>query len=78
MKKLFIQAADRYREKYELLTNRADDFKMGINFLNALKRVHILLGERSEAETLKKKVDIWTSKLEVDTKKQEYTASRRS
>jgi len=78
MKKLLHQAADRYREKYELSTNRFDDFKMGINFLNSLKRVHILLGERSDAETLKKKADIWSSKLEVDMKKKEEAASRRA
>ena len=71
MKRLLQNAADRYREKYELSTNRIDDFKMGIHFLNALKRIHILLGERADAETLKKKADIWTSKLEVDSKKQE-------
>ncbi|MDR0497885.1 MAG: hypothetical protein LBH42_09745 [Treponema sp.] len=76
MKKLLLQAADRYREKYELSTNRFDDFKMGINFLNSLRRIHALLGERGDAETLKKKADIWSSKLEVDTKKQEEAAKR--
>jgi len=78
MKKLLLQAADRYREKYELSTNRIDDFKMGIHFLNALKRVHILLGERSDAEMLKRKADIWTSKLEVDMKKQEESPLKRA
>jgi len=77
MKKLLSQAADRYREKYELSTNRIDDFKMGIHFLNALKRVHILLGDRSDAETVKKKADIWAAKLEVDMKKQEEEAVKR-
>ena len=77
MKRLLHGAADRYREKYELSTNRIDDFKMGINFLNALKRVHILMGERSEAETIRKKSDIWNSKLAVDMKKQEDAAQKR-
>lgn len=77
MKKLLMQAADRYREKYELSTNRIDDFKMGIHFLNSLRRIHALLGERENAETLKKKVDIWSSKLEKDTKKQEEAALKR-
>jgi hypothetical protein len=76
MKKLLMQAADRYRGKYELSTNRIDDFKMGINFLNSLKRNHMLLGERDNAETLKKKADIWASKLEVDLKKQEESSKR--
>ena len=71
IKKLLLQAADRYREKYELSTNLADDFQMGIHFLNALKRIHVVLGEREDVETLKKKADIWTAKLEIDMKKQE-------
>jgi hypothetical protein len=78
LKKLLMQAADRYREKYELSTNRKDDFKMGINFLNSLRRVHTLLGEREDVETLKKKADIWTVKLEMDIKKQEEASLKRS
>jgi hypothetical protein len=70
-KRLLMQAADRYREKYELSTSRVDDFKMAINFLSALRRLHIILGEREDAETVKKKLDIWASKLEIDLKKQE-------
>jgi hypothetical protein len=71
IKKLLMQAADRYREKYELSTNRIDDFKQGILFLSALRRVNIVLGDREGAETSKKKLDIWTLKLESDLKKQE-------
>jgi hypothetical protein len=78
VKKLLMQAADRYREKYELSTNRTDDFKMGINFLSALKRLHILLGDRDDVETVKKKLDIWASKLETDIKKQEEAALRKA
>ena len=77
IKKLLSQAADRYREKYELSTNRIDDFKMGIHFLDSLKRIHILLGERADAETIKKKSDIWNTKLEVDMKKQDEAALKR-
>ena len=77
IKKLLSQAADRYREKYELSTNRIDDFKMGISFLRALRRFHILLGERDEVEILKKKIDIWSTKLEVDIKRQEEAALKR-
>jgi len=77
MKKLLLQAADRYREKYELSTNRVDDFRMGIHFLNSLRRIHALLGERENAETVKKKAEIWSSKLEVDLKKQEESALKR-
>jgi hypothetical protein len=71
IKKLLMQAADRYREKYELSTNRVDDFKQGINFLSALKRIHILMGDREDAETVKKKLEIWSAKLETDIKRME-------
>lgn len=71
IKKLLMQAADRYREKYELSTNRIDDFKVAIAFLNSLRRVNALLGDRDEAESVKKKSDIWAAKLEADQRKQE-------
>jgi hypothetical protein len=76
IKRQLMQAADRYREKYELSTNRVDDFKQGINFLAALRRFHIILGDRDEAETVKKKLDIWSTKLESDLKKQEELRKR--
>ncbi|MDR0600234.1 MAG: hypothetical protein LBG84_09195 [Treponema sp.] len=71
IKKLLTQTADRYRERYELSTNRIDDFKEGINFLNALKRIHALMGDKDEVETIKKKLDIWSVKLETDIKRAE-------
>jgi hypothetical protein len=71
IKKLLNQAADRYREKYELSTNRIDDFKQGINFLHALRRIHILMGDRDDTETVKKKLEIWSAKLETDIKRNE-------
>jgi hypothetical protein len=70
-KKLLMQTADRYREKYELSTNRIDDFKQGIAFLSALRRLHVVLGDRDDAETIKKKLDTWTVKLEADLKKKD-------
>jgi hypothetical protein len=69
-KKLLGQAADRYRQKYELSTNRIDDFRLGINFLSALRRLCIVTGDQNEANMTKKKLDIWTAKLEKDSEKQ--------
>jgi hypothetical protein len=77
-KRLLSQAADRYREKYELSTNRIDDFKSGINFLSALQRLHLMLGDKNEAETVKKKLDIWMTKLEIDIKRQEEAAGKKT
>lgn len=75
-KKLMSQAADRYREKYELSTGRTGDFKMGISFLSALRRLHIIMSERDDAEIAKKKLDIWTAKLDSDLKKQEGSGKK--
>jgi hypothetical protein len=69
VKRLLAEAADRYREKYELSTNEPEDFMQGIYFLGALRRIHILLGEREDAEMIKKKQDVWTAKLKTDSKK---------
>ena len=70
-KDLLQQAADRYREKYELSTMRIDDIKAGINFLAAVRRLHIVLGETDQAEVVKKKAEIWRTKMENDLKKQD-------
>ena len=77
VKKLLQQAADRYRGKYELSTGRIGDFKMGITFLSALRRFHILLNDRDEAEAAKKKLEIWSTKLENDLKKAEESGSKK-
>jgi hypothetical protein len=71
VKKLLQQSADRYREKYELSTMRLDDIKKAILFLAAMKRLHALLGEVEEAEVVKKKMEIWKTKMEDDQRKQE-------
>jgi len=77
VKKLLLQAADRYREKYELSTSRIGDFKMGITFLSALRRFYILLNDRDEADATKKKLEIWSTKLENDLKKAEESGSKK-
>jgi len=71
VKKLLQQSADRYREKYELSTMRLDDIKKAILFLAGMKRLHSLLGEVEEAEVVKKKMEIWKTKMEDDQKRQE-------
>jgi hypothetical protein len=73
---LLQQAADRYREKYELSTLRIDDIKAAINFLSAVRRMHIVLGESDQADVVKKKSDIWRSKMENDLKKAEEKPKR--
>jgi hypothetical protein len=76
IKKLLAQAASRYRDKYELSTGQVLDFKTGISFLAALRRIHVILAESEDAEEMKKKLHIWTTKLETDTKKQKKEKKR--
>lgn len=71
VKMLLQQCADRYRLKYERDTNKASDFRQAILFLAALRRVNIALGDRDEAETLKRKIEAWNTKMEADEKKAE-------
>ena len=54
-----------------LSTGRIDDFRLGINYLLALRRIHLILNERNEAEEAKKKADIWKEKMDKDHKKNE-------
>ena len=75
-KELLQQAADRYREKYELSTMRIDDIKNGINFLLALRRLYVVLSESDQAEVIKKKTEIWRLKMENDIKKADAAAKR--
>lgn len=77
IKKLLQTTADRYREKYEVSSMKMDDFKQAILFLNALRRLHVVFGERSEADELKKKIEIWSAKLENDLKKRDEESKRR-
>jgi hypothetical protein len=78
VKKLLNAAADRYRQKYELSTNQADDFEKGIRFLGALRRLHINLGESNEAEELKKRIDVWTAKLKADIKRKAEVSQKKA
>ena len=69
VKKMLMEAATRYREKYELNTFRIDDFKLALNYLSALRRLHLYLGENNDAETVKKNLEIWKIKMEKDSTK---------
>ena len=71
VKKLLQASADGYREKYELSTLRIDDFKLAIGYLGSLRRLNALVGEPEEANDLKRKMDIWKSKMDQDIKKKE-------
>jgi len=71
VRELLQKSADRYLERYTLATSRIDDFKRAIDFLLALKRLHTLLGEVEQAEVVKRKADVWKSRMEDEEKRAE-------
>lgn len=70
-KDLLQQSADAYREKYELAGRQTIDMKHSLDLLNSLRRIHLVLAENEKAEELKKKIDIWKTKMENDMKADE-------
>ncbi|GHV65033.1 hypothetical protein AGMMS49587_18600 [Spirochaetia bacterium] len=76
-KKLYTEAADRYREKYEVSSNQIEDFKQATSFLSGLMRLLLIMGDRNEFEAVKKKRDTWSAKLEADIKKQAEAAAKK-
>lgn len=76
-RRLLQSAADSYRKKYELSTHRMDDFRQAISYLGALKRLSLLLGRQQESVALKKKMEIWKSKMDTDQKNSELAKRHR-
>ena len=70
-KDLLQRSADRYLERYTLATSRIDDFKRAIDYLLALKRLHTLLGETEQADVMKRKADVWKSRMEDEERRAE-------
>lgn len=73
VKQLLDESANSYRQKYELSTSRLEDFKLAIRYLAALRRLLVLLGETAESEVVKKKIEVWKSKMEADSKNREQS-----
>lgn len=66
--KLLNDAANAYRDKYELSTRRIDDMRNGIKYLLALRKLYISLGNVDSAEEIKKKAIVWKDKMDADAK----------
>ena len=71
VKEFLIKASNRYREKYELTNQTADDMKKAIDYLKALKRIHILFNESEEVQNVGKRIELWAQKFETDLKAKE-------
>jgi hypothetical protein len=71
IKDLLLRASNRYREKYELTSHSAEDMKKAVDFLRALKRIHILFKENNDVQSVSKRIELWSQKLEADIKLQD-------
>lgn len=67
-------SANNFRLKYELTTNKLDDFRRAILILATLKRLYSYIGKKKELAEVQKKVDVWKMKLKSDMEKQEKIA----
>jgi len=68
LRTLIEKSSGEYRDKYELSTRRIDDMRIAINLLIAKRRIAMILGEREEAEEIKKKASVWKDKMDADQK----------
>jgi len=75
-RKLLDQAANRYREKYELSTLRFDDFRLAIKYLGALRYIYLSINKSVDADNIKRKMEIWQAKLESDLKRKDIAAKQ--
>ncbi len=70
-KRIIELSAQKYRTKYELSTRDIADMNKGIDLLNLLVRINIILNEQEIAQDNKKTIEKWKEKLELDIKKKE-------
>ncbi|MDR2842625.1 MAG: hypothetical protein LBV52_05435 [Spirochaetaceae bacterium] len=64
-KQLLSKSAESFHGRFELVTRRKEDLRVAIVYLNSLRRLHILFGEKEDAESAKKKSDNWTAIMDT-------------
>lgn len=71
VRKMLLQVAERYRDAFMIYSNQIEDLKKGILFLSTLMRLNALTDNRQDDADIRKKYDIWQSKLAVEEQKRE-------
>lgn len=66
--KLLETSANGYRDRYELSTRRIDDMRNAIKFLLARHKLCLAIGDKNNAEEVKKKAVVWKDKMDADQK----------
>jgi hypothetical protein len=77
IKDLLLRSSGRYREKYELTSHSPEDMKKAIDFLKAVKRIYILFKENNDLQSVSKRIELWSQKLEADIQLQDKQAKKR-
>ncbi|MBN1496216.1 MAG: hypothetical protein JXA07_05565 [Spirochaetes bacterium] len=67
-KESLTEAAKQYRTKYEMAGKAREDLTESMNYLAALRKIHVLFGEDTEAIKLKNIIDAAKMALEADDK----------
>ncbi len=65
------EAAKQYRTKYELSAKSREDLKKSIELLEALRKIHMIMGESDDADKLKTTIDAARFTLEAGDKKKD-------
>lgn len=69
IKDLLGKASERYRERFDLSTKKPEDLSQAIDFLGALHKACIVMGERGEAEEIMRKYKNWEAAYEGQLKR---------
>lgn len=68
LQRMLDGSANGFRDKYELSTRRLDDMRDAIKFLLARHKLCLAIGDKNNAEEIKKKAVIWKDKMDADQK----------
>ena len=70
-KESLTESARQFRTKYEMAGKSRDDLKTSIEYLAALRKIHVLFGEDIDASKLKNIIDAAKMALEAEDKSKE-------
>ncbi len=77
VKDSLAEAAKQYRTKYELSAKSREDLKKSIDLLEALRKVHMVMGESSDADKLKTTIDAARQNLDAGDKKDDKDGKKK-
>jgi hypothetical protein len=64
VKHLLNRCADLFLERYELSTKRPEDLRLAISHILALQRVKLMLNDKEDMDSIKKKIETWQARMD--------------